>query len=286
VDQHSSPNDPLALERILQARDALDPHATWARTREIVAARGVTAIALNGRFPEVPRLDYWAPSPAWFRAARARLDAEPRAFRRVHDTGDFAVYVIDPAALAALEGGGAPRPYVTRRDPAAPGGLAPMGEGLPDLASFALSAPEAAPGETLTAVCTWVATRPLPAGSYKVALRFDRALPPDFRAPAWLAKPARKLYESRAGERYRFRVDHLPVHGAYGPDLWRADEAIADSVRVAVPGDVAPGDYEVQVKMLREPHYPNFRFADFFLDRDYYTGPAVGRLRVRPRTGG
>jgi len=285
VDQHSSPNDSLALVRILQARDALDPSADWERTLAIVVERGVTAVALNDRFPEVPRLDYWAPEREWFRAARARLDGEPRAFRRVHDTGDFVVYEVDTAALARLSGGGRPRPYVVRPDSAATAAPRPMGEGLPDLAAFALSAADARAGDTLAAVCTWAASRPLPPGSYKVALRFDRAMPTDFRAPAWLAKPARKLYEARTGRRYRLRVDHLPVNGAYGPDLWRPDEWIADTVGVALPVDMAPGDYEVQVKMLREPHYPNFRLGDFFFDRDYYSGPAVGRLRIRPRAG-
>lgn len=286
VDQHSSPNDTLALTRILQARDALDPHASWARTRAILGARGVTAIALNDRFREVPRLDYWAPGRDWFRAARARFDAEPRAFRRVYDRGDFVVYEIDRAALAWLTGGGTPRDYVLRGAPAPERPPVPMGAGLPDLAGFTLSRPEAFAGDTLLAVCTWHAPRPPRAGSYKVAMRFDRARPADLRSPAWLAKPARKLYESRTGARYRFRVDHLPVNGAYGPDLWRPNEWIADTVTVVVPADAAPGDYEVQVRMLREPHYPNYRFGDFFFDRDYYSGPAVARLRVLPRAGG
>ena len=286
VDQHSSPNDSLALTRILQARDALDPHASWARTRAIVGARGVTAIALNDRFREVPRLDYWAPGHEWFRAARARFDAEPRAFRRVYDTGDFVVYEIDRAALAWLTGEGTPRDYSLPPAPSPARPPVPMGAGLPDLAAFALSRAEVAAGDTLVAVCTWNAARPLRAGSYKVAIRFDRALPPDLRAPAWLAKPARKLYESRAGERYRFRDDHLPVNGAYGPDLWRADEWVADSATVGIPADAAPGDYEVQVRMLREPHYPNYRLGDFFFDRDYYSGPRVASLRVRARGEG
>ena len=285
VDQHSSPNDSLALVRILQSRDALDPNASWERTREVVDERGVTAIALNDRFREVPTLDYWAPGHAWYRAARARFDAEPGAFRPAWDSGDFVVYEIDRAALGKLVDGGAVRSYVR---PSAPGDPAPMpmGTRLPALAGFHLDRADASPGDTLSAVCTWEATGPLPAGSYTVALRFDRAMPPDFRAPAWFAKPARKFYEARAGVRYRFRADHLPVNGAYGVDRWAPEERITDSAAVVVPADVAPGEYEVQVRIIRQPHYPNYRLGDFFLDRDYYSGPAVGRLLVRPRSGG
>jgi len=104
VDQHSSPNDPLALERILDARDALDPGAPYARTREVVKRWGATAIALNDRFAEIPRLDFWAPRHEWFVRARARLDLAPTAFRRVYDSGDFVVYRIDGAALDTLTG--------------------------------------------------------------------------------------------------------------------------------------------------------------------------------------
>jgi hypothetical protein len=280
LDQHSSPNDSLALTRILEARDALDPGSGWTRTREIVLRRGITAIALNDRFAEVPRLDYWSPGHEWFAAARARLDACPSAFRRVYDTGDFVVYGIDRAVLDTLRGEGRPRPGVT--SPAAPetGAVAVGRAGLPSLAGFHLSRRDVLAGDTLTAVCVWSAPGRLPAGSYLVAIRFDRALPADFHAPAWLAKPVRKWYEAAHRERYRFRADHLPAGGAYGLDLWRVGERITDAATVEVPRDAAPGDYQVQVRVLVQPHYPNYRLADFFFDRDYYSGRAVDTLRV------
>src|SRR5262249_60504410 len=40
VDQHSSPSDSLALTRILEARDALDPYADWASTHAVVKRWG------------------------------------------------------------------------------------------------------------------------------------------------------------------------------------------------------------------------------------------------------
>ncbi len=35
--------------------------------------------------------------------------------------------------------------------------------------------------------------------------------------------------------------------------------------------------------MLRQPHYPNYRLEDYFLDRDYYSGLPVGTLHVSAR---
>jgi len=100
LDQHSSPNDARAVERILDARDALDPWGPWERARDVVARYRVTLVVLNGRFVEIPPFDYWAPSPGWFQAERARLDGEPGAFERLADEGDFVVYRVHAAALA------------------------------------------------------------------------------------------------------------------------------------------------------------------------------------------
>jgi hypothetical protein len=39
--------------------------------------------------------------------------------------------------------------------------------------------------------------------------------------------------------------------------------------------------------MFRQPHYPNYRVSDYFLDRDYYSGVRMGSIRVvrRPPAG-
>jgi hypothetical protein len=280
ADQHSSPNDSLALARILDARDALDPYAPWARTAQVVARWGATAIALNGRFPEPPGLDYWSPAPDWYDAARARLDRAPEAFERVYDSARFTVYVVHRDALARLTGGGAPRPFVRARTAREPG--LDLGAGLPQLVSFRLAASRAERGDTLTGLIEWRAPRALPPGGYGVAVRFDRALPADVpRSPESLSKLWRKLVERSRHERYRFRADHLPTNGAYGVDRWRPDEVVRDPFRLVVPGDVAAGEYTVRVNMVHQPHYPNMALRDLLSDDDFLNGLAVARLRLK-----
>jgi hypothetical protein len=279
LDQHSSPNDSLALARILDARDALDPYAPWTRTAEVVRRWGATVIALNGRFVEPPALDYWAPSATWYTAARARLERAPRAFERVYAQDSFSVYVVHRAALDSLEGGATPRPFVRAPDP--DDRARSMGPELPELVSFKSSATQAAHGDTLSGRLEWCAPSALPAGAYRVGLRFDRALPSDTpRAPQAVSKLWRKLVERVRGERYRFRQDHIPVAGEYGVDRWAAAEVVRDSFAVVVPGDVAPGDYTVKVAMTRQPHYPNMRLLDLTSDDDFLDGLEVGRLQV------
>jgi hypothetical protein len=282
VDQHSSPSDSLALARILDARDALDPYSSWERTREVVRRWGVTAIVLNADFPRVPTLDYWAPSPGWVAAARARLARAPAAFERVYDAHGFAVYRIHRAALDTLSGAPAPRPFVT---PYVPGAFPIARRYAPDLPvvqQFALWPSRVARGDTLSGVIGWRALSRMPGGSYHVSVRFDQPLPGGFVPPAAVGKPARKILERLRHERWRFRADHLPTAGVYGVDLWKPDEVVRDSFQLAVPGDVAPGYYRVEVRMNRGPHYPNLRLSDYFFDRDYFSGVVMGAIEVVP----
>jgi hypothetical protein len=287
VDQHSSPNDPDALRRLLDARDALDPFGAWPRTRDVIRHYDVTAVALNDRFAEPPQQTYWAATPGWTAAARARLDRHPDVFQRAFDRDGFVVYRVDRDALERLREDPPPRPsvqpYVRGRLPIA----RRMGESLPVLHSVRLTPRVLAPGDTMVGVARWRAVGPLEPGSYWVSLRFDRPLPAGFDPPRWLGKPARKLIETLRSERYRFRSDHLPAGGGYGVDLWRPDEVLVDSFAVVVPRDVAEGDYTVRIKMLNQPVYPNYRLSDYFFDEDYYAGLPIAAVRIaRDRDAG
>jgi hypothetical protein len=293
ADQHGSPNDTLALARILGARDALDPYGSWERLREVVRASGAGAIALNGRFDEPPRLQYWAPGPGWFAAARARFDSRPAAFPRLYDAGDFVVYGIRTAALDGLAGPPWPRPFVEpwRRggvEDVTPASAAATAAGMPVPLALGLAPGAAAPGAEVAGVIRWHAAASVPPGPYTTLVRFDRDRPRGFAPPAWFAKPARKLLEARRHERYRFSLQFPPAGGAYGADLWRPDEVVRDSFHFTVPADAAPGTYRVEVRLQREPRYANLRLSDWFFDRDSHSGTPVGRLVVTagPRAAG
>jgi hypothetical protein len=283
VDQHSSPNDPRALDRLLDARDALDAYSSWDRVREVIDHYGVGAIALNDRFGRHPKLDYWSPSPEWFAAARRRFDAHPAVFPKLHDTRDFVIYGVNRGALDSLHAPPATRPYLEPwREGAYPVGRH-LDFGMPALHGVRLARDVLAHGDTLEAVALWRATETLSPGSYSVAVRLDRPLPEGFRPPAFLGKPWRKLVEKLRGERYRIRSNHLPAGGAYGVDRWRPDEVVQDPFQVPIPRDAAPGDYVLRIRMFRQPHYPNYRLSDWFFDEDLFSGVAVARVRIERR---
>jgi hypothetical protein len=143
-----------------------------------------------------------------------------------------------------------------------------------------LAARVAGPGEAVAGVARWHAARPAGAGAWRVTVQCARDLPRDLVPPVFLERPVRKLLEGLRHERYRFREDHLPAGGEYGVDLWRADEVVQDSFALRVPPDAADGTYRVVVRLQRQPHYPNDRLGDWFLDRDP-RDVAAGTLEVR-----
>jgi hypothetical protein len=288
LDQHGPPGDPRGLARILDARDALDPWADWARVRGVLRRYGVAVVALDGRFAAPPALHYWSPSRRWFAAERARLDREPAAFAPLYDTGDFVLYQVRGEGLDTLAAPAPPRPWLEPwRPPSASGATPAAARGpepdLPMLVDLALSPAAAGPGDSLTGIARWHAARPARPASYLVQVRFDRDLPGGFSPPAFFGKPARKLLERVRHERYRFRADHVPAAGAYGVDLWRDTEVVRDSFGLRVPPDAASGAYRVEVHLLRQPHYPDLRLSDWFFDRDSYSGTPAGTLVVRRR---
>lgn len=286
VDQHSSPSDAHALERILESRDALDPCGTWERTRAVIAKHGVTAVVINSDFEFPVPSDYWASSPEWAAAARARLDSAPAAFERVYDAGGFTVYRVHRAALDTLDTLGTPGapprprpftvPFVSGRFPIA----RRFADDMPVIHRLALWPVRVVRGDTLHGVADWRALAPLPGASYRVSVRFDQPLPGGFTPPAAIAKPVRKLLEKLEHRRFRFGDQHLPVAGAYGVDLWRPGEIVRDSFTIVVPSDVAAGYYRAEIRMNRSPHYPNLSLSDYFGDRDYLSGVAMAAIEV------
>ncbi len=284
VDQHSSPNDPRALSRILDARDALDPYGTWRRTLEVLRAYHVGAIALNDRFVRPVGLDYWAPYPGLADRLRARLGLHPEIFPVLYDSAGFTLYGVHSPLPDSLPETGAAPPWLVASLPPGARAVSDSSAQPLRLAGIELDsgAPELDRGDTLRARAYWVTRSPLPAASYSVAVRFDREGlgPPSILF--WAAKPWRKLIESLRQERYRFRQDHLPGEGQFNVDRWPPGRMVRDPFEVIVPLDVAPGDYRVGVRMIApEGHYPNFRLSDYFSDQDYYAGVEVGRIRVR-----
>ena len=117
--------------------------------------------------------------------------------------------------------------------------------------------------------------------AYVAFVRFDTGFDRGrFYSPGY-GKIYRKILEKRKGRRFRFRVDHLPFNGIVTPEKWPVMRVIRDSVPVAVPRDIAPGQYVISVRMSESAHYPNYSFRDLLRDDDSFDGPDVARIVIR-----
>ena len=283
-DQHSSPNDPRGLTRILDARAVLSPYVGLRRTLEILRAYGVDAVVLNARFDRPVATDYWSTRPADEAATRAKFEARPDLFQQVFAQEHAYVYALTAEArtgpLPAPDD--PPPPFAHAADAA---GDAPLRDGAFAQHGTTLSRDRLAPGDTLGVATRWsLADGPVAPGSYSVIVRLDAdSLPqPPFGAAAF-DKPWRKALERATGRRWRLREAHRPLGGVFAPDLWTPGLVVRDSTALALPANLVPGTYDVRVRMIREPHYPNTSVRDYLHDDDSFSGPVVGRVTIAER---
>lgn len=310
-DQHSSPNDPRGLTRILDARSVFSPFVDLRKTIEILRAYGVDAVVLNGRFDRAPATDYWSMTPDLYDSSLAKFRARPDLFRPMFESSKAWVFELtDMARQGPLPDSSvaAFRPWLFRNpallrqpvldiDPR-PIREHPMRDGAFLLYATALSKPNGprmmarfggldfAPLDTLEVVTAWglADSVAMPPGSYAIYVRLDAHAMPrgPLYADAW-DKPYRKMLEKLSGRRWRVRSAQRLLDGAYGPDEWRHGDRVVDRTLIVIPPNLAPGDYDVGVAVVRTPHYPNTRLSDYLHDLDEFSGPVVGQVTIAPR---
>ncbi|MEO6462239.1 MAG: hypothetical protein ABIP29_04125, partial [Candidatus Eisenbacteria bacterium] len=288
LDQHSSPNDPRALERIIAARDILSPFVDERRTLELLRAFAVDAVVVNQRFTQPMGFHYWSVSPVLYGPTRAKFATHPEWFRPVFTARGVYVYELTEAARAG--------PLPAAREMARPSSPAPDRDGdrgiqaAPGaaggpritLGDAATDRRRYVPGDTVRVITRWssVGAEPVPPGSYTIFVRLDgHGYEGAFYHPAW-QKPYRKLVERLSGRKWRVRESHRVLNGVWSPDQWRRGEVVTDSTTLVLPPEVAPGTYAVTVRMTRLPHYPNTRLGDYLSDDDLFAGPSVGTIEI------
>ncbi len=277
-DQHSSPNDSLALGRILAARDVLSPGVPLLTAWETARRWGADYVLVNTAFPGPVRTDYWSFDRNALRARERAFRGSP-LFRPLLDRDGFALFAVAPTLPDSLPPEDLRSPVLTVP--------APPGPPILDREGLALVGASAGPDtlscrDTLAVRLTWTPTRAgLPPEPLRASLRLDALDAPGRGRPA--EKLLRKLAAAATGTRYRARTDWIPSGGRLAFDRWTPGRAITDTVRIRPPCALAPGRYAVTVTVNRIPHMPNYRLRDYLSNRDLYAGPAVDTVTVVPR---
>jgi hypothetical protein len=207
-DQHSSPNDPRGLTRILDARAVLSPYVGLRRTLEILRAYGVDAVVLNARFDRPVATDYWSMRPADEAATRAKFESRPDLFQPVFAHDRAYVYALTAAARTAPVAGSRRPGAAVRARRSQRGRRCATARSLQH--GTTLTSTRLSPGDTLgIATCWSLADGRVAPGSYTVIVRLDAdSLPPPPFGAAAFDKPVAQ------GARARDRAALARARGA------------------------------------------------------------------------
>jgi hypothetical protein len=283
LDQHSVPNDSTAEERIADCRDFFTPSTSARAMKGILDKYGAEYVAVNGRIPPDIVALYWKPDLVAARALTKRLKNAAPAFEMLYERDDLAVFRFAGGSAAAAAGSPVDEgiPFagdsVTEMDLAR---SAASGQPGIRIKGVSVSRERVRRGDTLQVRVAWVAEEKPQLRRYMAFLRFDT----DYSKNALFRESYDKLYrkalETVKRERYRFRIDFLPMGGIFAPDIWPPLREVRDTVIIAVPPDVAPGTYAISLRLEVTPQFPNYHLRDFFSDRDYYSGVEVARIAI------
>lgn len=283
-DQHSTPNDSTAIERIIDCRDVYLPGDSCRRITGTLEKYGAGYVVLNGRIPRTVRSQYWGVDRDLAESAARELSGCGDLFERIYSRESL--YLFEFAEIPALDAAAATVVPEERRRFA-------IGDFTGDYDTLTHSGTEGiyiagwekedvrvSRGDTLRIRVDWVAGAPVEPGTYVIYVRFDTDYDKGpLYGDAW-GKVYRKVIEELRGERYRFRIDALPFGGVYPPDLWARGELLRQHIDVPVPRDISEGRYTVSVKLHDAPHYSNLRMSDLLRNEDFYDGPDLMRVKI------
>ncbi|MCK4548003.1 MAG: hypothetical protein KAW17_11245 [Candidatus Eisenbacteria sp.] len=278
---HSSPSDSLSVTRTHAATLALDPGIPLSEALASMRRYGVSYIILNHTFRKSHNGYAFSIDPDRFAAQKEHFDAHPEYFEAVAALDSVYIYRLRPGA--ALETGTsetAPGAVKPCRDLPKPGGPAIFYDTF-ELVGAKVLSDRVARGDELGIEWCWKRTRGGELDSdYWIYIRFDRDYDRGILWQPAYSKPYRKILERLRGERYRFRADYPMARYAPLLALPTAGVTTSDSMRVAVPKDVAPGRYQVKISLNPKLVHANIHIRDFLRDDDMFDGVPIGWVEV------
>lgn len=279
---HASPRDRDLPRRLQLYREILDRHLPPNRFRENLRSLGAVYLLIDLRLEElyrwhefgfVPRNADQRELALRLAAAGARPIARGPAWR-LYRVSDLLQLPIEPAPRELM-----PLP------PAADVLEAPVNASRFRVVAVEPGAAEVAPGDSLR-FRLWYRERSgeavtLHPGWERVYLRFQgpmQQVPHAFRA---VDKLYRKILLERSGRsEARFGWGWVPFQGELPPARWGGHE-VEETRSLYVPEYVRDGDYEIQLTVQEAPWIRRRYLRDYLSDRDSYTGPVVGHVRIR-----
>jgi hypothetical protein len=294
LDQHCSPADTSAMERLREARNLLSPAVPFSASRAWLARTGASYVLVDAEMPG--RADFFNS----FLPGEAAMTCEklgdcPAVSERVLDLDGFHLFRLrtDDRAAFAEKGcdsalaGALPCPAGDAGGGDGPGdGGMDVGENI-SLANLAVDNYLLRSGDTLSGHFCWKAERK-PAFGFPldVIVRIETSFPKGRLYRDWYGKQYRRIVERRRGAFYRYTWRIRLMSGPAYPDMWEAGRAVRQDFSLRLPASIAPGPYEVRVMVMRAPYLENRSVADYLSNDDSLEGVPVGMIYLRDDSKG
>jgi hypothetical protein len=283
--QHSIPNDSTALERIGDCRNIFSSLSSMDDIAGVINKYGIEYIAVNGRVPLSIVTMYWKLNREVASETINRFNRYPQYFDNLYEDGSVALYRVAEGVgrgEVPAEGGDPLAEYIGEKVSFVDlSGLAHSGTDGIYIKSVRPDMHSVERGGRLTLDIEWVSDRELDYRSYMAHIRFDTDFEKGRLFHEYYGKIYRKILEKARGHRFRFRAGHLPFSGIFTPDQWPTMRIIKDKVVITVPEDIAPGEYIISLKLLKNTHYPNYSLKDLLMDEDSFDGPDMAKVIIK-----
>jgi len=282
-DQHATPNDSTALERIARCRFFYDSYTPISKIKGIMREYGAEYLVINGRIPANIQTMFWKPTRIVAVSTIEKLKKNESGFKLIYEASNLALFKsYGGSSRCSMQKVEATLPFIgdSLSTDEINGCLESGIDGVL-IKSVVFSKQKVKRGEDVEVAIEWVAIDKQPVSGYIAHLRFDTEFKKGLFFIKLLEKPYRKILERLSGKRYRFRVDIQPLEGIHPPYSWPLSRNVLDKHTIYIPRDVAPGKYSVSVKLDIKTQYPNYSLNDIFSDDDRYSGEKVGEITIK-----
>lgn len=322
LDQHCSPTDTLALERLGAVRDLFNPSVPVTASVEFLKENEADYVLIDTRLEEIA--DFFGTAVDGIPALAAeKLASCPEIFRELHSVGGFTVFEVVSGGAAEepskpcgeasarplpclapglrpndLEAGmyrsTPPEPPEDRstapaeRPPGGVEGPAPaeardVGCGLL-LEGLELDRSVLEAGDTVSGSFCWLPVERVEFGlPLGWIVRLDTEFPKGSFYRPWYGKQYRRVVERRSWTFYRYAGSGHVHSGFTYPDHWEAGAVVRQDFSIPLSRWLSPGLYEFRLKVRRVPYISNRRITDYFRNEDSMQGELVAAIRVLPR---
>lgn len=298
LDQHCSPCDTLALERLEATRDLFSPAVPARESVDWLVEKSVRYVLLDEEAPEYADFFGCIPKGGAI-AALEKFESCPELFTPIVDELGFHLFEVRSSqrfSSMSVACGIALDSYEDCRDiesepicdvsmlseePMVVTNSLDVGSGIA-FTGAKIENPTLRNIDTLCIRFCWQAKGTIKFGfPLELVIRLDGPKLQGRFYRDWYGKQYRRFVERRTGRLRRLTLSMPLRSGAADADLWPVGKDLGQSVRIPLSSSLAPGIYELRVKVRRKTYLPVRTIADYLMNDDSLQGNAISAVYVQ-----